>query len=802
MTSSDCTCNDVVTSLTEVANPSGDNNNSTINLALRFKVVSIASVLVAGALGVSLPLLSKQIPTLNPQNDVFFMVKAFAAGVILATGFIHILPEAFEALTSPCLKDNPWGRFPFSGFIAMVSSIATLMVDSIATGYYKKQHFKNSKQVLELGIVVHSVIIGISLGVAQSIDTIKPLLVALSFHQFFEGMGLGGCISQAKFKSRSTAIMASFFSLTTPIGIAIGMGISGVYKENSQTGLIVEGIFNSASAGILIYMALVDLLAADFMNPRLQSNFKIHFGANISLLLGAGRTRSASTEHKEVQGIFQSSADLSSARPMDESPVTRDKNADTRMSEAGESDVNKRDSEPKVVRSLQWSKETLDVPSFRDKLLGINVNEEEQPQKEPMENCTASQSTVSEKYSAPQVENPVYSQGDPRRVRKANFKKSDNPLAVTKKMSTSVKLNPGMRKSGKSPYEKANDHTVVTSSSELEYLGEASASMRQNNFMLSQKFSDAEKPMLRKRRSSIHKHSKKLRAIRHFDFDLDQSLESSNAQPYSVSSPFSLPPYESLAPIPLPENSPPFCVFPPNPPSTSTPPIVFSPPSPPYYYPSPTIPAQGPPPGPPEIVPSPPESLPSPAPGVVPSPPSNVPGSPVPIINPPVTYPGPPGSMMSPPYYEPSPPYYEPSPPYEIPSPSGGGIVPNPPGSFPSPTGGGSVPSPTVFQPPVVYPPPSVPPPPNVAPSSTLWCVAKPTVPDPIMLEAMNYACWSGADCDSIQPNGPCFQPNSVYAHASYAFNSYWQKTKGNGGTCEFGGTAMLVAVDPSEYYK
>lgn len=51
-------------------------------------------------------------------------------------------------------------------------------------------------QVLEIGIVVHSVIIGISLGASESIDTIKPLLAALSFHQFFEGMGLGGCISQ------------------------------------------------------------------------------------------------------------------------------------------------------------------------------------------------------------------------------------------------------------------------------------------------------------------------------------------------------------------------------------------------------------------------------------------------------------------------------------------------------------------------------------------------------------------------------------------------------------------------------
>ncbi|KAF5477235.1 hypothetical protein F2P56_003897, partial [Juglans regia] len=73
-------------------------------------------------------------------------------------------------------------------------------------------------QVLELGIVFHSVIIGVDMGASQSVGTIRPLLVALSFHQIFEGIGLGGCISQAKFKSRSAAIMATFFSMTTPVG--------------------------------------------------------------------------------------------------------------------------------------------------------------------------------------------------------------------------------------------------------------------------------------------------------------------------------------------------------------------------------------------------------------------------------------------------------------------------------------------------------------------------------------------------------------------------------------------------------
>ncbi|PON98219.1 Zinc/iron permease [Trema orientale] len=306
-------------------------------LARKYKIAAIASILVAGAIGVCLPILGKTIPALSPERNVFFMIKAFAAGVILSTGFIHVLPDAFEHLTSPCLKGSAW-EFPFTGFVAMCSAIGTLMVDAFATSYYRKSHFGGVKgpaqasvgdeerdgehaehvhvhthathghshgsvedsgssellrhrvisQVLELGIVVHSVIIGISLGASESPKTIRPLVAALTFHQFFEGMGLGGCIAQAKFKARAVTIMGLFFSLTTPVGIAIGIGISSRYDENSPTALIVEGIFNAASAGILIYMSLVDLLAADFMSPKLQSNGRLQIGANLSLLFGAG----------------------------------------------------------------------------------------------------------------------------------------------------------------------------------------------------------------------------------------------------------------------------------------------------------------------------------------------------------------------------------------------------------------------------------------------------------------------------------------------------------------------------------
>ena len=82
--------------------------------------------------------------------------------------------------------------------------------------------------------------------------------------------------------------MSIFFSVTTPIGIAVGMGIASSYNESSQTALIVQGVLNAASAGILIYMSLVDFLAADFMHPKMQSNTGLRIMAHISLLIGAG----------------------------------------------------------------------------------------------------------------------------------------------------------------------------------------------------------------------------------------------------------------------------------------------------------------------------------------------------------------------------------------------------------------------------------------------------------------------------------------------------------------------------------
>ncbi|KAJ5630403.1 uncharacterized protein N7484_010503 [Penicillium longicatenatum] len=143
--------------------------------------------------------------------------------------------------------------------------------------------------ILEFGVIFHSVIIGLNLGVTgDEFATLYPVLV---FHQSFEGLGIGARMSSIPFKKGSWLpwILCTAYGLTTPIAIAIGLGVRTTYNSGSFTANVVSGVLDAISAGILIYTGLVELLARDFLfDPhRTQDDKRLTFMV-CSLLLGTG----------------------------------------------------------------------------------------------------------------------------------------------------------------------------------------------------------------------------------------------------------------------------------------------------------------------------------------------------------------------------------------------------------------------------------------------------------------------------------------------------------------------------------
>ncbi|KAL3231633.1 Zinc-regulated transporter 2 [Nakaseomyces bracarensis] len=146
--------------------------------------------------------------------------------------------------------------------------------------------------ILEFGIIFHSVFIGLSLAVAG--EEFRTLFVVIVFHQMFEGLGLGTRLAETYWphKKRWLPFLLGFgFTICTPIAIAIGIGVRHTFSPGSRKALITNGVFDSISAGILVYTGLVELMAHEFLFSsqfKGEGGFKRMLYAYVIMATGAG----------------------------------------------------------------------------------------------------------------------------------------------------------------------------------------------------------------------------------------------------------------------------------------------------------------------------------------------------------------------------------------------------------------------------------------------------------------------------------------------------------------------------------
>ncbi|KAG9231385.1 zinc-regulated transporter 2 [Amylocarpus encephaloides] len=197
----------------------------------------------------------------GPQAEMPPWFQAFFAR------YVRQREELKSAINTLALRSGPPLPPPVS-YMAPNNDALVLSEPEIDEATYKKMSLNIT--LLEGGILFHSVFVGMTISITT--DGFIILLIAIVFHQFFEGLGLGSRIAAVTYPKGTARpwILVAAFGTTAPIGQSIGLVTRGAYDPDSAFALILVGVFNAISSGLLIYAATVDLLAEDFLSDEAQ----------------------------------------------------------------------------------------------------------------------------------------------------------------------------------------------------------------------------------------------------------------------------------------------------------------------------------------------------------------------------------------------------------------------------------------------------------------------------------------------------------------------------------------------------
>ncbi|KAH9600280.1 Zinc/iron permease [Trypanosoma melophagium] len=292
-------------------------------------VAAIFILLAASFLGTIMPLAGKYVPALRMNMFAVVLAKCVSTGVVMAVSLLTMLNHSLHSFQENCvptaLKSSTYDAYAllFAMIAAMLMHMIDILMDILlekwatesesrgtasevvdangsdiknkqrtsacnmegcctdptsmcelrgccqGTGVGTVTRLTGARRVaaavlMEFGLTLHSVFLGISVGITDDSST-KTLLVALSFHQLFEGLALGSRLAEASMHSGVELLLTLVFSFSVPVGTAIGL-ITIQGSTVSVTGpvfVVLQAIVNAIGGGILLYLGF-GLLLNDF----------------------------------------------------------------------------------------------------------------------------------------------------------------------------------------------------------------------------------------------------------------------------------------------------------------------------------------------------------------------------------------------------------------------------------------------------------------------------------------------------------------------------------------------------------
>jgi len=205
-------------------------------------------------------------------------VNSFAAGLILAIAFFHLIPEAVELseIAAPVI---------FLGFFLFYMMENFLVIHSGSELHYHPSdpclsHTSSVTGVMAFsGLVLHSLIDGIVIFVGFKTSPELGLLAAFAVisHEVPEGITSFALINETM--PEKASLLSAIVAIATPIGTLFSLLFIGGIDEETI------GVLLALAAGTFIYVAASDLIPQTHGTQNMRTMAAFLVGATIILLL-------------------------------------------------------------------------------------------------------------------------------------------------------------------------------------------------------------------------------------------------------------------------------------------------------------------------------------------------------------------------------------------------------------------------------------------------------------------------------------------------------------------------------------
>jgi len=218
----------------------------------------LVAVVVAVALMAGGPVLRRRAaPT---QRRALGWGEAFAAGIFLGAGLIHMLGDADGDFAAAGVA------YPFAPALCGAIVLLLLWIEHLGTRIAERQGGASPIVPLMAAVMlsVHSFLTGAAFGVSSTLAVTLIIFVAVLAHKGAASFALALELSKAAFTRRRMWVVFVVFVVMFPIGAAVGQGIDALSGSHP----LIEPVFSALAAGTFLYLGTLHGLASSPMIVR------------------------------------------------------------------------------------------------------------------------------------------------------------------------------------------------------------------------------------------------------------------------------------------------------------------------------------------------------------------------------------------------------------------------------------------------------------------------------------------------------------------------------------------------------